>query len=254
MEYLPIEGLQGFINNSLKLAYGADNKALKNNQIVGVQALSGTGSLNVGMAYLSKFYPGPKNILIPNPSWPNHKNVATLSGLTSSEYRYYDNETKSLNMNGLLEDLEKAEEGSIVLLHVCAHNPTGMDPTNEQWDEIYKMVMKKKHFPFFDMAYQGFASGDLEKDCYALRKFSDAGARLALAQSYAKNFGLYGQRVGCFSLITDSQVERDNVMSQIKFIARSLYSNPPKHGALLVDIVLSDPELTQEWHRVLTNI
>jgi aspartate aminotransferase len=250
-EYLPIEGLQGFINNSLKLAYTESNQALKEGRIAGCQALSGTGSLRIGLEFLKEHYRGNQTVFIPNPSWPNHKNIAARSGLEWKEYRYYDNNTKSLNMKGMLEDLEKAPEGAIVILHVCAHNPTGLDPTKDQWEDIYKVITKKKHLPFFDMAYQGFASGDLDKDSYGLRRFSDQGIKLCLAQSYAKNFGLYGQRVGLFSVITDSKSEAEATLSNVKFIARAQYSNPPKYGAHLVDIVLSNPELTKEWHREL---
>lgn len=250
-EYLPIEGLHSFIKNSLKVAYGEDCQALKEEKIVGIQALSGTGSLRIGMEFFQMHYPGNKQVFIPNPSWPNHKNIVARSGMESKEYRYYDFENKSLNLQGMLEDLDKAPEKSIVILHVCAHNPTGMDPTDKQWDEIYRVITKKQHLPFFDMAYQGFASGDLVKDSYALRKFSNSGVKLALAQSYAKNFGLYGQRIGCFSYISDSKQEAGAVESHVKFIARAQYSNPPKYGAHLVDIVLSDPDLTKEWHREL---
>jgi aspartate aminotransferase len=250
-EYLPIEGLQGFIKNSLKVAYAEDNKALKEERIVGIQALSGTGSLRIGMEFFSLNYPGAKTVFIPNPSWPNHKNIVARSGMEFKEYRYYDTKTKTLNMDGMLEDLDRAQDKSIVILHVCAHNPTGMDPSESQWEDIYKVVTKKNHLPFFDMAYQGFASGDLVKDSFALRKFANNGVKLALAQSYAKNFGLYGQRIGCFSLVCDSKEEANMVESHVKFIARAQYSNPPKYGAHLVDIVLSDSALTNEWHREL---
>jgi len=151
----------------------------------------------------------------------------------------------------MLEDLDKAPKGSIVLLHPSAHNPTGCDPSKSEWEEVYQVIKKKSHFPFFDMAYQGFASGDVEKDSYSLRRFVDGGLKVALAQSFAKNFGLYGQRIGCFSVITDSKSETDAVTSQLKFVARAQYSNPPKHGAHIVDIVLSDPDLTKEWYREL---
>ena len=250
-EYLPIEGLASFVKSSLKLAYSEESKALKEERIVGLQALSGTGSLRVGMEFLSMHYSGNKQVFIPNPSWPNHKNIVARSGMEFKEYRYYDYQNKTLNLQGMLEDLDKAPERSIVVLHVCAHNPTGMDPDKSQWDEIHRVVAKKNHLPFFDMAYQGFASGDLVKDSYALRKFADSGVKLALAQSYAKNFGLYGERIGCFSLICDSKEEATAVESHVKFIARAQYSNPPKYGAHLVDIVLSDHSLTKEWHKEL---
>ena len=228
-----------------------NNSALKEQKIAGCQALSGTGSLRIGMEFLAEHYKASKNVLIPNPSWPNHKNIVARANLTSKEYRYYDFKNKSLDINGLLEDLDKADNESIVVLHVCAHNPTGMDPSESQWKDILNVVQKKKHFPFFDMAYQGFSSGNLDKDAYALRLFAEQGVRLALAQSYAKNFGLYGQRVGCLSVVTDSKSEADAVQSNIKFIARAQYSNPPKYGAHLVDIVLSNPSLNTEWHREL---
>jgi len=250
-EYLPIEGLPGFIKNSLKVAYSEENKALKEERIVGIQALSGTGSLRIGMEFFAMNHQGNKTVFIPNPSWPNHKNIVSRSGMEFKEYRYYDSQNKSLNLNGMLEDLDKAPERSIVILHVCAHNPTGMDPTQDQWEEIYKVITKKNHLPFFDMAYQGFASGDLVKDSYALRRFANGGVKLALAQSYAKNFGLYGERIGCFSLVCDSKEEANIVEGHVKFIARAQYSNPPKYGAHLVDIVLSDSTLTSEWHKEL---
>ncbi len=247
-EYLPIEGLAGFIKNSLKVAYGDNNTALNDNRIAGCQALSGTGSLRLGMEFLNMYYQGNRTIYVPNPSWPNHKNIVTKSGMEVKEYTYYDNAKKNLNLQGMLQDLEQAPNESIVVLHVCAHNPTGMDPTKEEWEQIYDVVTRKKHFPIFDMAYQGFATGDLNKDSYALRRFADSGVKLALAQSYAKNFGLYGQRVGCLSMICEDKAEADLVNSHVKFLARSQYSSPPKYGAHLVDIVLSDAELTKEWH------
>jgi len=250
-EYLPIEGLRGFIDNSLKLAFSSENKALKENRIVGVQGLSGTGSLRIGFEFLAEHYHGPKKVLVPNPTWPNHKNIVARANMPCEEYRYYDFQKKSLNLNGMLEDLDKAENGSIVVLHVCAHNPTGMDLTQAEWIEIHRVVQAKKHLPFFDMAYQGFATGDLDKDSYALRLFADSGMNLCLSQSYSKNFGLYGQRIGCFSMICDTKEEAVADESNTKFIARAQYSNPPKHGAHLVDIVLSSPELNAEWHREL---
>ena len=250
-EYLPIEGLPGFIKQSLKLAYTDNNQALKDNRIAGCQALSGTGALRIGFEFLAEHYNRSKNVLIPNPSWPNHKNIVARSNLVGKEYRYYDFKNKSLDINGLLEDLDKADNNSMVILHVCAHNPTGMDPSESQWKDILKVVQKKNHFPFFDMAYQGFSSGNLDRDAFALRLFADQGVKLALAQSYAKNFGLYGQRIGCFSVVTDSASEANAAESHIKFIARAQYSNPPKYGAHIVETVLSNPELTAEWHREL---
>ncbi len=202
-EYLPIDGLRSFIDNSLNLAYSPNNNDLKEGKIAGIQSLSGTGALKIGFEFIKDFYPYNKTIYIPNPSWPNHKNVVTRSGLTFQEYRYYNYQNKVLDLEGLLTDLDRAQNGSVVLLHVCAHNPTGMDPSQSQWEEILRVIKQKNHFPFFDMAYQGFASGDPDRDAWPLRMFCENGVKLALAQSFAKNFGLYGQRIGCFSVITD---------------------------------------------------
>lgn len=250
-EYLPIEGISGFNQNSMKLAYTEKNKALNEGRIAICQTLSGSGAIRIGMEFLKDYYPGPKEVLVPNPSWPIHKHIVKRSHLNYLEYRYYDSEKKRLDLDGMLEDLYDAEKGSIVILHVCAHNPTGMDPTQQEWDKILQVVQERKLFPFFDMAYQGFSSGDVDKDAYPLRKFAETGMNLCLAQSYAKNFGLYGQRIGCFSLITDSKKEAMAAESQIKFIARAQYSTPPKNGALIVDIVLSDPILREEWYKEL---
>jgi len=189
--------------------------------------------------------------LIPNPSWPNHKNVISRAGLNFQEYRYYDFVNKTLDFENLLLDLDKAQNNSIVLLHVCAHNPTGMDPNKSQWEEICRIVRKKQHFPFFDMAYQGYATGDVDNDAYALRLFHQNGIRFCLAQSFAKNMGLYGHRVGAFSLVCENKIEAEICLSQLKFLARSQYSNPSKFGATVADIILSDKELTQEWLREL---
>lgn len=247
MEYCPIEGINSFIQKSIKIAYSENDSNIKNNTIAGIQSLSGTGALYLGFRFLAEHYPVTKNIYIPDPSWPNHNGVALLAGLTPKKYRYFDSSSLKLNFNGLLEDLDKAENGSIVVLHACAHNPTGLDPTHSQWEDILKVMKKKNHIPFFDSAYQGFASGDLDKDAWALRKFSSEGLKLFLAQSYAKNFGLYGQRVGCLSMMTNSKEEANICLSHLKLIARRAYSNPPKYGAQLIDIVLSDPQLYKEW-------
>lgn len=250
-EYLPIEGISGFNQNSMKLAYTENNKALRENRIAICQTLSGSGAIRIGMEFLRDFYPGPKKVMVPNPSWPIHKHIVKRSHMNFLEYRYYDSSKKCLDLNGMLEDLHSAEKGTIVVLHVCAHNPTGMDPNQSEWNEILKVVEERQLFPFFDMAYQGFSSGDIDKDAYSLRRFAETGMNMALAQSYAKNFGLYGQRIGCFSLITDSRKEAIAAESQIKFIARAQYSTPPKNGALIVDIILSDPNLRAEWHKEL---
>jgi aspartate aminotransferase len=203
------------------------------------------------MQFLNDFYPKDADIHVPSPTWPLHKGLVGLVGRKLQEYRYYDPKTKGLDYDGFLADIKNAKDGSIFLMHVCAHNPTGVDPTPAQWDNVLDVVKSKKHFVAFDSAYQGFASGDLEKDAYSLRKFSSNYENIMLFQSFAKNFGLYGQRAGCVSLLCSSPEEKAIVMSRIKVLARGLYSNPPIHGARIVDVILGDQALTQEWHNEL---
>jgi aspartate aminotransferase len=216
-------------------------------QVAITQSLSGTGALRIGGAFLQRFYPTSKRIYLPTPSWGNHSNIFRDSGLEVHQYRYFDKKSIGLDLQGMLEDLKSAPEKSVVVLHACAHNPTGVDPTAAQWDRIQEVCKSKGHFVFFDMAYQGFASGDTVKDAYAVRKFVKDGVPICLAQSYAKNMGLYGERVGAFSVVCDSAEEQKAVESQIKILVRPMYSNPPLNGARLVSTVLNTPHLNKEW-------
>ena len=246
-EYSGIDGIPSYRDKCVKLAYGEDSSILGN--VASCQSLSGTGSLRVGMDFLREWYPNKNaKIYVSNPTWPTHKGIAARAGFEAVEYRYYDKEAKGFDCNGMLEDLDKADNGSIILLHMCAHNPTGCDPTKEQWQQILEVVKRKGHFAAFDNAYQGFASGDLDNDAYSLRLFSENYSNICLFQSMAKNFGLYGERAGCVSFVTESEQEAAIISSRIKQIARPMYSNPPIHGARVVDLILSDPELTASWH------
>lgn len=172
-EYAGIQGIDSFVANSLKLAYGDDSQLLKDGRVAGAQSLSGTGSLRLGMEFLSSFYPVKgAEIMTPSPTWPVHNTIPTRVGMKVKPYRYFCHKTKGLDINGMLEDLDKAANEQIVLLHVCAHNPTGVDPTNAQWGQILEVIKRKSHFVMFDSAYQGFASGDLKKDAYAVDLFT----------------------------------------------------------------------------------
>ncbi|KAF2866076.1 pyridoxal phosphate-dependent transferase [Massariosphaeria phaeospora] len=246
-EYAGITGVPGFTKAALQLAYGPDSTPLKEGRIVITQSISGTGALRIGGAFLERFYPGAKTIYIPNPSWANHNAVFKDSGLKVEKYRYYNKDTIGLDFDGMVADIKGMPKGSIVLLHACAHNPTGVDPTEEQWVKIAEAVKEGEHFPFFDMAYQGFASGDTNKDAFALRHFIKEGLRPVLAQSFAKNMGLYGERVGAFSVVCESTEEKKRVDSQIKILVRPLYSNPPIHGARIASEILNDPALNKQW-------
>ncbi|XP_066587208.1 aspartate aminotransferase, mitochondrial [Prorops nasuta] len=246
-EYSPISGNGDFCTYSINLALGEGHDVVKNGLNATVQGISGTGSLFVGANFLSHFFPGNKDIYLPTPSWGNHKPLFTLAGLSIKSYRYYDPHTCGLNFQGLLEDISKVPKRSIILLHACAHNPTGVDPSPEQWAELSALIKQQELFPYFDMAYQGFASGDIMKDNFAVRLFLQEGHQIALAQSFAKNFGLYGERVGAFSLITGSKEEAQRALSQIKILIRPMYSNPPIHGARIVSEILGDNELKAQW-------
>ncbi|KAI0274656.1 glutamic oxaloacetic transaminase AAT1 [Gloeopeniophorella convolvens] len=246
-EYLPITGLPEFTKNAAKLAYGADSAPFKSNTIAVTQSISGTGALRIGGAFLGRFYPHSKVIYLPVPSWGNHTPIFRDSGLEVRGYRYFDKKTVGLDFEGLKEDLKNAPEQSIVLLHACAHNPTGVDPTPAQWKEISDLVKEKKLFPFFDMAYQGFASGSTDRDALAVRLFISEGHQIALSQSFAKNMGLYGERAGAFSLTTADPEEKARVESQLKIVIRPMYSNPPLHGARIANTILSTAELYSEW-------
>ena len=186
-EYAGITGVPAFTKAAAILAYGSSSDAIKSDRVAITQSISGTGALRIGGEFLARFYPSGKKIFIPTPSWANHNAVFKDSGLEVVKYRYYNKDTIGLDFEGLIADLNGAPEGSIVLLHACAHNPTGIDPSEDQWRQISKVVKEKKHYPFFDMAYQGFASGDTKKDAFAVRHFQSEGHNFCLAQSFAKN-------------------------------------------------------------------
>ncbi|WVZ20846.1 hypothetical protein V8G54_008168 [Vigna mungo] len=221
------------------------------NRVTTVQCLSGTGSLRVGGEFLAKHY-HQRTIYLPTPTWGNHHKVFNLAGLSVKTYRYYAPATRGLDFEGLLEDLGSAPSGSIVLLHACAHNPTGVDPTLEQWEQIRQLIRLKALLPFFDSAYQaslfcGFASGSLDADAQPVRLFVADGGELLVAQSYAKNLGLYGERVGALSIVCKSADVASRVESQLKLVIRPMYSNPPIHGASIVAAILKDGDLFNEW-------
>lgn len=245
-EYLPILGLAEFNKLSAKLILGDDSPAIQENRVATAQCLSGTGSLRVGAEFLAKHY-HQRTIYIPQPSWGNHVKVFTMAGLSVKNYRYYDPTTRGLNFQGLLEDLGAAPAGAIVLLHACAHNPTGVDPTVEQWEQIRQSMRSKGLLPFFDSAYQGFASGSLDADAQPVRMFVADGGECFIAQSYAKNMGLYGERVGALSIVCKAADVASRVESQLKLLIRPMYSNPPIHGASIAMTILKNSDMYNEW-------
>jgi aspartate aminotransferase, mitochondrial len=205
-EYLPIVGLKSYTDLALGFAYGEDSPALTEGRVAAMQTLSGTGSLRLATEYFKRFHDGGA-LYVPNPTWGNHIPIAEHSGLEVRKYSYFDPSTVGLDFAGMLDDVNAAPENSIFLLHACAHNPTGIDPSSEQWAELANLMKKKNHLPFFDSAYQGFASGDAEIDASSIRHFVAEGHCIALCQSFAKNFGLYGDRIGTLSFVCDDQDE-----------------------------------------------
>ncbi|KAI5855807.1 mitochondrial putative aspartate aminotransferase [Tricharina praecox] len=244
-EYAGITGVPAFTKAAAVLAYGQNSPILDNVAIT--QSISGTGALRIAGAFLERFYPHTKTVYLPNPSWANHKAIFGACGLDVKNYSYYNKETIGLDIDGLLSDIKDAPSSSIFLLHACAHNPTGIDPTPEQWRAISDAIKAGGHFPLFDMAYQGFASGDTNTDAYALRYFVEQGHHVALCQSFAKNMGLYGERVGAFSILAESAEEKKRIDSQIKILVRPMYSNPPVHGARIASEILNDQALNKQW-------
>mmetsp|Transcript_20710 Transcript_20710/g.49059 ORF Transcript_20710/g.49059 Transcript_20710/m.49059 type:complete len:426 (-) Transcript_20710:247-1524(-) len=246
-EYAGITGLAKYAKLAIKFALGADSPALQEARVASVQTLSGTGACRVIGEFYSRFLGKGAPIYLPTPTWGNHIPIMRDAGLDVRSYRYFDKATNGLDYEGMMEDLAAMPDGAAVMLHACAHNPTGIDPTPAQWKEISKAIKAKQHHVLMDSAYQGFASGDAERDAFSVRQFVRDGHSFALAQSFAKNFGLYGERVGLLSMVCGSPEEAERLESQLKLVIRPMYSNPPIHGARIVEEVLGDPKLEAQW-------
>lgn len=250
--YIGIDGVPAYIKEVQKLLFGADSQVLAEGRAVTVQGLGGTGSLKVGADFLRRFLPDAE-IWISNPSWENHQMLFEAAGFKVNSYPYYDAETHGLDFNGMLETLKRLPAGSIVVLHACCHNPTGVDLSEDQWQLVVDVVKQARLVPFLDFAYQGFGES-LEADAFAVRTFAEAGIQCLIASSFSKSFGLYRERVGALTILTESAEESKRVLSQTKRIIRTNYSSPPSHGAQLVAMVLADAELRQQWEVELTEM
>ena len=247
--YLPIDGLPAYDREARALLFGADSDVIKSGRAVTVQALGGTGALKVGADFLRRFAPDAQ-VWISDPSWENHRALFEAAGFTVNVYPYYDAPTRGLNFAGMRDALKAMPAGSIVLLHACCHNPTGVDPTPAQWQEIISIVREQQLIPFVDLAYQGFAEG-LEADAAVPRLFAATPGPLLVSTSFSKSFSLYGERVGALSIVGNDKAEADRVLSQVKRLIRSNYSNPPTHGGKIVSAVLASPELRALWEAEL---
>lgn len=250
-EYLPIEGDEDYLIHSLHLLFGAESPLLTSKCYYTAQAVGGAGALRVGGEFLAKI--ANRTIFLPQPTWVNHKQIFERTGLTIGSYPYFDPKTGLLDFKGMYQSIEIMPENSVILLHGCCQNPTGVDPSFDQWKELSSLLQKQKVIPFFDIAYQGFGQ-DLDIDAQAIRYFAEMGHEMLVAYSYSKNLGLYGERVGFLTVCCSDPSQVKNIGSQIKYLIRSNYSNPPLHGARVVSTILNSPELSVEWKNELSNM
>jgi len=250
--YQPIDGLAAYNQLVQQLVFGKDAPLLAEGRVLTIEALGGTGALKVGADWLHRLFPDAR-VYISDPSWENHRALFENAGFVVEAYPYYDAETRGVDFAALKSCLEALPARSVVLLHACCHNPTGADLTPAQWKEIVAIVQCRSLVPFIDMAYQGFAE-DIESDAVAVRLFAEAGGQFLVSSSFSKSFSLYGERVGALSVVTASREESARVLSQIKRLIRTNYSNPPTHGGAIVAAVLANPELRAQWETELADM
>ena len=247
--YLPIDGLPAYDKAVQSLVFGADSPAVKESRIVTVQALGGTGGLKIGADFLRRIAP-KADVYISDPSWENHRALFTDAGFTVNTYPYYDPRTHGVDFDAMLAGLRKIPSGSIAVLHACCHNPTGVDLTPDQWTSVIEVVDSRGLVPFLDIAYQGFGEG-IDIDGAAVRRFAQAGLPVFVSNSFSKSFSLYGERVGALSVVTQSGEEGVRVLSQIKRLVRTNYSNPPSHGGHVIAKILTTLDLRALWETEL---
>ena len=250
--YLPIDGMPAYNQAVKELVFGADAEVVGAGRVVTIQGLGGTGGLRIGAEFLRSIA-GATTVMLSNPSWENHRAIFTRAGFTVGQYRYYDDTAHGVDIEGMLADLAAAEPGTVVVLHACCHNPTGYDLTEEQWQRVAQAVVSGGLVPFLDLAYQGFAGG-LDADRAAVQRFAALGIPVLVASSFSKSFSLYGERVGALSVVTADAEESARVLSQLKVVIRTVYSNPPTHGAAVVSTVLGDPGLRALWEQELAGM
>jgi len=250
--YLPIDGLPAYRQEVQALLFGRDSALVKEGLVVTAQALGGTGALKVGADFLKRFLPKAE-LYISQPSWENHRAVFEAAGFTVKEYAYYSPETHGLDFTAMRDSLNQIPSGSIVLFHACCHNPTGVDPTAAQWQEVVGICKARSLLPFIDFAYQGFGDG-IHEDALAVRTFTAGGQPFVIASSFSKSFSLYRERVGAVCFVASSADEAKRVTSQLKRVIRSNYSNPSSHGGQVVAMVLADPELRARWEAEVTEM
>jgi len=247
--YLPIDGLPAYDRAVRELVFGADSAAVKEGRIITVQALGGTGGLKIGADFLRRMAPEAE-AWISDPSWENHRGLFENAGFTVQAYPYYDAKTHGLDFEGMVAALRAMPASSVVVLHACCHNPTGVDLSPAQWTKVIDAVISRGLVPFLDIAYQGFGDG-LDADAAAVRQFVRAGMPLLVSSSFSKSLSLYGERIGALSVVADASDEAERVLSQLKRLVRTNYSNPPTHGGQVAATVLAAPELRGLWEQEL---
>ncbi len=250
--YLPIDGIAAYDSAVKVLVFGADSEPVKSGRVATAQGIGGTGGLKIGADFLKKLSPNAK-VMISDPSWENHKALFTQAGFDVVSHPYYDAAKRGIDFDGMLAALNAAAPGTIAVLHACCHNPTGYDITPAQWDQVIAVVKARNITPFLDMAYQGFGYG-IKEDGAAVAKFVAAGLNFFVSTSFSKSFSLYGERVGALSVVCSTKEEADRVLSQLKLVIRTNYSNPQIHGATVVATVLNTPELRAQWEAELTEM
>jgi aromatic-amino-acid transaminase len=247
--YLPIDGIAAYDAAVKNLVFGAESEPVKTGRVATVQALGGTGGLKIGADFLKRINPGAK-VLISDPSWENHRALFSQAGFEVEAYPYYNAAKRGIDFDGMLTALNVAPEGTVVVLHACCHNPTGYDITAEQWDQVIAAVKARRLVPFLDMAYQGFGFG-IAEDGAVVGKFVASGQSFFVSTSFSKSFSLYGERVGALSVLCQDPEEASRVLSQLKIMIRTNYSNPPIHGGQVVATVLGTPQLRALWEKEL---
>ena len=250
--YLPIEGIAAYDAAVKALVFGAESEPVNSGRIATAQGIGGTGGLKIGADFLKKLNPDA-TVMISDPSWENHRALFVQAGFVVETHPYYDAAKRGVNFEGMLSTLNAATAGTIVVLHACCHNPTGYDITADQWDQVIAAVKARNLTPFLDMAYQGFGQG-IKEDGTVVEKFVAAGLNFLVSTSFSKSFSLYGERVGALSVLCQSKEEADRVLSQLKLVIRTNYSNPQIHGGTVVATVLNTPALRAQWEQELTEM
>ena len=243
--YLPMEGMESYRNAIQELVFGADHPLRKAGRIATIQTVGGSGALKVGADFLKRFFPDAQ-VWVSDPTWDNHRSMFDGAGFVVNDYPYYDDSTGTIDIDGMLETLQRLPKRSIVLLHPCCHNPTGVDLSQAQWRQVIEVLKAGELIPFLDLAYQGFGDG-FEEDVFAIRELAAANVSFLLANSFAKNFSIYAERCGGLSVVCPDAKQAEFVLGQLKFTVRRNYSSPPLHGASVISTVLNDPALKAEW-------